>query len=150
MFCTRQFVRWSLLVLDDRRMDNNDLRARAPGQGVVAHRSEPFAAEGRASWLIVVSVALAIAGAVMAVASSPDHLVSMVFGLGLFVTGAAIAVTSAASLTRTGTAAALQSEHATSQDAAQNAASSIFGLFTSIQLGPDPEQVIGRQTGART
>jgi hypothetical protein len=131
-------------------MDNNDLRARAPGQGVWARRSEPFVAGGRASGLIVVSVALAIAGAVIAVASSPDHLVSMVFGLGLFVTAAAIAVTSAASLTRTGTAAALQSEHATSRDAAQDAATSLYGSFTSMQLGPDPEQVIGRQTGART
>src|SRR5207244_5175242 len=119
-----------LLVLDDRRMDNNHLRARAPGQGVMAHRSERFAAEGRASGLIVVSVALAIAGAVMAVASSPEHLVSMVFGLGLFVTGAAIAVASAASLTRTGTATALQSELATSQDAAQDAATSFYGSFT--------------------
>ena len=110
-------------------MDNNHLRARAPGQGVMAHRSERFAAEGRASGLIVVSVALAIAGAVMAVASSPDHLVSMVFGLGLFVIGAAIA---------------------TSRDSAQDAATSFHGSFASVQLGPDPEQVIGRQTGART
>lgn len=83
----------------------------------------------------------------MAVASSPDHLVSIVFGLGLFVTGAAIAVASAARLTRTG---ALQSKQATSQDAAQDAATSFYGSYTSIQLGPDPEQVIGRQTGART
>jgi protein-S-isoprenylcysteine O-methyltransferase Ste14 len=124
-------------------MDNNDLRARAPGQGVVAHRSERFAAEGRASGLIVVSVALAIAGAVMAVASSPDHVVSMVFGLGLFVIGAAIAVASAPSITRIVTAA-------TSRDAAQDGATSFYGSFTSVQLGPDPEQVIGRQTGART
>jgi hypothetical protein len=131
-------------------MDNNDLRARAPGQGVVAHRSEPFAAEARASWLIVASVALAIAGAVMAVASSPDYLVSMVFGLGLFVTGAAIAVASAAILTRTVTAATVQSEQATSRDAAPDGAKSFYGSSTSMQLGPDPEQVIGRQTGART
>jgi hypothetical protein len=115
----------------------------------MAHRSEPFAAEGRASGLIVVSVALAIAGAVMAVASSPDQLVSMVFGIGLFVTGA-IAVASAASLRGTGIAVALQSEQATSQDAAQHAATSGYGSFTSTQLGSDPEQVIGRQTGART
>ena len=150
MWRTRQFARRSLLDLDDRRMDNNDLRARAPGQGVLAHRSELFVAEGRGSGLIVVSVALAIAGAVVVVTSSPDHVVSMVFGLGLFVTGAAIAVASAASLTSTGTAAALQNEHATSQDPAQDAATPFYGSFTSIQLGPDPEQVIGRQTGART
>jgi hypothetical protein len=131
-------------------MDNNHLRARAPGQGVVAHRSERFAAEGRASGLIVVSVAVAIAGAVMAVASSPDHLVSMVFGLGLFVIGAAIAVASAASIRRIVTAATRQSEQATSRDSAQDAATSFYGSFTSVQLGPDPEQVIGRQTGART
>ena len=86
----------------------------------------------------------------MAVASSPDHLVSMLFGLGLFVTGAAIAVASAANLTRTETAATLQSEQATSRDAAQDAATSFYGSFPSTQLGPDPEQVIGRQTGART
>jgi len=85
-------------------MDNNDLRARAPGQGV----------------------------------------------LGLFVIGAAIAVASAASITRIVTAAARQSEQATSRDAAQDAATSFYGPFTSVQLGPDPEQVIGRQTGART
>lgn len=130
-------------------MDNNDLRAPVPGQGVVAHRSEPFAAEGRASGLIVVSVALAIAGAVMAVASPADHLASMVFGLGLFVAGAAIAVASAASLPRTATAASLEGGQAKSQDAAQVAAAS-YGPFASMQLGPDPEQVIGRQTGART
>jgi cytochrome c biogenesis protein CcdA len=124
-------------------MDNNDLRARAPGQGVVAPRSERFAAEGRASGLIVVSVALAIAGAVMAVASSPDHVVSMVFGLGLFVIGAAIAVASAASIARIVTAA-------TSRDPAQDGATSFYGSFTAVQLGPDPQQVIGRQTGART
>jgi drug/metabolite transporter (DMT)-like permease len=131
-------------------MDNNDLRARAPGQGVMAHRSEPFAAEGRASWLTVASVALAIAGAVMAVASSPDHLVSMVFGLGLFVAGAGIAVASAASLTRTVTGATRLSQQATSRDLAQDAATGVYGAFASMQLGPDPEQVIGRQTGART
>jgi hypothetical protein len=90
-----------------------------------------------------VSVALAIAGAVMAVASSPDHVVSMVFGLGLFVSGAAIAVASASSITHIVTAA-------TSPDAAQDDATSFYGSFTSVQLGPDPEQVIGRQTGART
>ena len=149
-WCTRQFARWSLLDRDDRRMDNNDLRVRVPEQGPVAHRSEPFAAEGRASGLIVVSVALAIAGAVMAVASPADHLVSMVFGLGLFVTGAAIAVASAASITRIVTAATRQSAHATSRDPAQDGAMSFYGSFTSVQLGPDPEQVIGRQTGART
>ena len=131
-------------------MDNNDLRARAPGQGVVAHRSEPFAAEGRASWLIVASVALAIAGAVMAVASSPDHLIPMIFGLGLFVSGAAIAVASAASLTRTVTAATVLSEQATSRIGARDAATSFYGSFSSMQLGPDPEQVNGRRTGART
>ena len=131
-------------------MDNNDLRARAPGQGVVAHRSEPFAAEGRASALIVVGVALAIAGAVMAVASSPDHLVSMVFGLGLFFAGAAIAMASAVSLPRTVIAVPLQSEQSTSRDAAQDSATSFYGSLASMQLGPDPEQVIGRQTGART
>jgi hypothetical protein len=112
-------------------MHDNDLRARVPAQGVVAPRSEPFVAEGRASGLIVVSVALAIAGAVTATASSPDQLASMVFGVGLFVTGPAIAVASAASLPRTVTA-------------------DIYGSLTAMQLGPDPEQVIGRQTGART
>ena len=131
-------------------MDNNDLRARAPGQGVVGHRSEPFAGEGRASLLIVASVALAIAGAVVAVASSPDHLVSMVFGLALFVAAAAIAVASAASLTHTVTGATLQSQEATSGDAGQDATTGFVGSFASMQLGPDPEQVIGRQTGART
>jgi hypothetical protein len=131
-------------------MDNNDLRARAPGQGVVAHRSKPVADEGRASGLIIASVALAIAGAVKAVASSPDHLVSMVFGLGLFVAGAAIAVASAANLTRTVTGATLQSQQATSRDAAQDATTGFVGSFASMQLGPDSEQVIGRQTGART
>ena len=74
----------------------------------------------------------------------------MIFGLGLLVTGAAIAVASAASLTRPVTAATRQSEQATSQDVAQDAATSFVGSFTSMQLGPDPEQVIGRQTGART
>ena len=131
-------------------MDNNDIRARAPGQGVVAHRSRPSAARGRASGLTVVSAALAIAGAVLAVASSPDHLVSTVFGLGLFVIGATIAALAVAGLKRGMTAATLQGEHATSQDGSQNAATSFCGLFTSMQLGPDPEQVIGRQTGART
>lgn len=97
-------------------MDNSDLRARVPGEGLVAHRSESFAAEGRASGLIVVSVALAIAGAVMAVASLPDHLASMVFGLGLFVAGAAVAVVSAASLPRTATAATVEGEQAKSQE----------------------------------
>jgi hypothetical protein len=116
----------------------------------VTHRSEPFGAEGRASGLIVVSVSLAIAGAVTAVAASPDHLASIVFGLGLFVTGAVIAVASAASLPPTVTPAALQSERATSQNAGSDAAASVYRWFTSMQLGPDPEQVIGRQTGART
>jgi hypothetical protein len=97
-----------------------------------------------------VSVALAIAGAVVAVASPADHLVSMVFGLGLFVTGAAIAVASAASLPRTVNAGTLQSERVTSRDHAQDAATSFYGSFTSMQLGPDAEQVIGRQTGGRT
>jgi hypothetical protein len=131
-------------------MHNNHFRARAPGRGVVAHRSEPFGAEGRASGLIVVSVTLAIAGAVTAVAASPDHLASIIFGLGLFVTCAVIAVASAASLPRTATAATLQSERATSQNAGSDAAASVCRTFTSMQLGPDPEQVIGRQTGART
>jgi acetyl-CoA acetyltransferase len=132
-------------------MDINDARARAPGQGLVADRSEPLPAERGSSALIVVGVVLGIAGAVMAVASSLDHLVSMVLGLGLFVTGAAIAVASAAGLPRTVPAATLQSEHAKSRAAAQDAATSVFsGSFASMQLGPDPEQVIGRQTGART
>jgi hypothetical protein len=131
-------------------MHNNDPRARAPEPGVVAHRSEPFAAERRASGLIVVSVTLAITGAVTAVAASPDHLASIVFGFGLFVTGAAIAVASAASFPRTMTASTLQSERVTSQGAGSDAAASVYRSFTSMQLGPDPEQVIGRQTGART
>jgi hypothetical protein len=79
----------------------------------------------------------------MAVASSPDHVVSMVFGLGLFVIGAAIAVASAGSITRIVTAPR-------NPDAAQDGATGFDGSFTSVQLGPDPEQVIGRLTGART
>jgi hypothetical protein len=97
-----------------------------------------------------VSAAVAIAGAVVAGASPVDHLISMVFGLGLFVAGAAIAVASAASLPHTETAARMQSERVTSRDHGQEAITSFFGSFTSMQLGPDPEQVIGRQTGART
>jgi drug/metabolite transporter (DMT)-like permease len=127
---------------------DNELRARAPDQGVVAHRSKRFAG-GRASWLIVASGALAIAGAVLAVESSPDHLFSMVVGLGLFVAGAAVGVASAASLTRAATGATVQSRHATSGDAAQAVARGFVGS-ASMQLGPDPEQVIGRHTGART
>lgn len=86
----------------------------------------------------------------MAVASPPDHPVSMVFGLGLFVAGAAIAAASAASLTRTVTAATARSQQATGRDAPQDTATGLYGASASMQLGPDPEQVIGRQAGART
>ena len=87
----------------------------------------------------------------MAVASSPDHMASMALGLGLFIAGAAIGAAFASNLPHTLTLTALQSDGATSQDNA-NGASRHWGFhdsIASVQFGPDPEQVIGRQTGAR-
>jgi hypothetical protein len=132
-------------------MDTNDLRARAARLGI-AERSDRLAAQRPSSALIVVGVSLAIVGAVLAVASSPDHVVSMVIGLGLFITGAAIGVASASSLPHALTVTAHQSDVGTGQAVMEGASTPwrLPDLIASVQFGPDPEQVIGRQTGART
>jgi hypothetical protein len=143
---TRWFARKSPPDLDDRRMGINDLRARRPGQGDVADRSDGFDAQGRTSGLVVVSASLAIVGAVLTVASSPDE-VSMVLGLALFVTGAAITVASASSLPHRLTMTTLAGRLTTTPEDVLGAGtpSSLNGSLASIPLRPDPEQVVGRR-----
>ena len=53
-------------------MDVNNVPSQEAGQ---AERAD------RAAWQIVLGVAVAIAGAVLAVASSPDYVVSVAFGM---------------------------------------------------------------------
>ena len=132
-------------------MNNTDLRASAPRDGI-AQRSDRATNQGRSTALIPVGVSLAIAGAVLTAASAPDHLPSMVLGLGLFIAGAAMGLTSASSLPHSLSEAARPGGGAMSEDSDRgaSAARSFYDSVASVQLGPDPEQVIGRQTGART
>jgi hypothetical protein len=127
-------------------MNINDLRAMEPRQ--LSDRSEG-AARARSPLLVVVGVSLAIAGAVLAVASEPDHGVGMVVGFGLLLVGASTCLKFA----ERGHAPshARRNDGATRQDDAREAVlANRSHESSSMQLGPDPEQVIGRQTGART
>jgi hypothetical protein len=142
---TREFSRVSPGDLDDHHMNINDLRAMEPRQ--LSDRSEG-AARARSS-LLVVGVSLAIAGAVLVVASQPDHGIGMIVGFGLLLVGASTCLTFA----EPGHAPshARRNDGVTRQDDARKALlANRSHESSSIQLGPDPEQVIGRQTGART
>ena len=88
----------------------------------------------------------------LAVAAGPDDVVAMIVGLGLFVAGAVGSLTFAASVPSTLTLQANRNGRATGPDSEQTASTprSLFDWTSSIQLGPDAEQLMGRKTGART
>ncbi len=143
---TREFSRKSPGSLDDHRMNTNDFRAGGPRQ--LSDRYEG-SARVRSSLLVVVGVSLAIAGAVLAVAADPEHGVGMTVGFGLLLVGALICLAfaergQAPSDARRKDGVAGQGDRRTASLAKRSYESS------SIQLGPDREQVIGRHTGART
>jgi hypothetical protein len=143
---TREFSRKSPGDLDDHHMNINDLRVMEPRQ--LSDRSEG-AARARSSLLVVVGVFLAIAGAVLVVASEPDNGVDMMVGFGLLLVGASTCLTFA----ERGHAPshARRNDGVTRQDDARKVLlANRSHESSSMQLGPDPEQVIGRQTGART
>jgi hypothetical protein len=123
-------------------MDVNNVPSQEAGQ---AERAD------RAAWQIVLGVAVAIAGAVLAVASSPDYVVSVAFGMGLFAAGAALALMSASNDLRSVTVATPGSDPAAGHGEGEDRStrSTTSGPLASVQLGPDLEQVIGRATGVR-
>ena len=131
-------------------MDTNDLQAGTSSREIAdrLHRVDP---QPRSSSLIVVGVSLAIIGAVVAVASSSDHLVPLAVGLALFVAGAAIGLAFVPSL-RADLAVTGQESGSTSKRKADGALArwTFRDSIALVQFGPDPEQVTGRQTGART
>jgi hypothetical protein len=123
-------LRNSRLVLDDRPMNTTGLQPRPPE----TRHAESFevGAQPRSSLLVLAGVSLAIVGAVIAVAAGMSHLVLMTLGLALFVAGSATAMRFAGPATRRASGSAW-----------------LRDVRSSTHLGPDPEQVIGRQTGAR-
>jgi hypothetical protein len=100
---------------------------------------------------LVVGISLAIVGAVLTAASLPGHMPSMALGVGLFIAGAAIGAAFASNLPHS-TLSARQRHVERNEESANGASmpSSFRDSIASMQFGPDPEQVIGRQTGART
>lgn len=121
-------------------MDTNDLAVRRPSErGGASFELDP----GQRSWLFLIGVPLAIAGALVAVAAMPDHMVAGVLGIGLFLAGTVTALTF--------TGYAPRPVYASSHDGARAASerATIRDWVSSMQLGPDPERVTGRHTGAR-
>lgn len=121
-------------------MDTNDLAVRRPSE----RGGDSFELDPRQrSWLLLVGVPLAIAGALLAVAAMPDHVVAGVLGIGLFLAGVVTALTFTGHAPR----AVYASGHGGARAASEGA--TIHDWISSMQLGPDPERVIGRHTGAR-
>jgi hypothetical protein len=120
-------------------MNTNDVQRRSSIHGL-AGLSRRTPAHGRWSLLVVVGIALANVGAVLTVASAPDYLPLMALGVAVFIAGAAIGLGFSSTLPDAVPAVAGLSGRATNQ----------YGAFASAQFGSDPEQVAGRQTGART
>jgi hypothetical protein len=141
----------SALGPDDPHMDTSEFRVQAPRHGR-AERADRIAARGQSSALIVAGVALAISGTGLTVASSPDHTAWVAFGFVLLIAGTTLGVAYASTLRQSLTATGPQRHGARSQDNTRRLSrpTSFHDSITSAQFGPDPEQVIGRQTGART
>ena len=123
-------------------MNTNELRAGASEPGII-DRSSDATVERRSAPLILVGVSAAIGGAVLTVASSPDQVL-MAFGLGIFLAGSVVGLTSASLITQPA------DQRTRDERAGGTDASRLFGSIPSMHLGPDREQVVGRQTGART
>lgn len=129
-------------------MDTNDLAVRRPSE----RGGESFELDRRQrSWLLLVGVPLAIAGAMLAVAAMPDHMVAGVLGIGLFLAGTVTALTFTGYVPRASRFDARPNDRANSHGRAKadSERATIRDSMSSMQLGPDPVQVIGRQTGAR-
>ncbi len=131
---TRKFPWKPLVVVDDSLMNTNDLRVRQSERRL----ADPIdvAAQARTSLLVIAGVSIAIIGAVLAVAARPDHEILLIFGLGLFIAGTAIGITFVE-----------PGDRLSDGNASRIGAGGFHG--SSMQLGPDPEQVIGRKTGTR-
>lgn len=110
-----------MVVLHDQGMNATDLRDRRPATRVIG----PFAvvAHPRSS-LVIRGLSLAVVGAALALAAGIGELAMMSLGLALFVVGSATAMSFAGP-------------------------ARLRDVRSSTQLGPDPEEVIGRHTGAR-
>jgi hypothetical protein len=81
----------------------------------------------------------------------PDNTVTGVLGIGLFLAGTVTALTFTGYVPPASRFDARPNDRANSRDRAKAASerATIRDSMSSMHLGPDPEQVIGRQTGAR-
>ena len=140
----------SLLMLHDRTMNANNLRAGRRERRL----ADPIegAAQPRSSLLVIAGVSVAIVGAVLAVAAGLDHEVAMIFGLGLFIAGTVIGLTFAGPVPSRLTPYRGPDDRLSDGTGSRRASGpgGFHDSRPSMQLGPDPEQVIGRYTGART
>lgn len=122
----------------ERRLSQNETRP-----------SDPIEVAARPlSLLALAGISIAIVGAVLAVAAGLDNEIAMIFGLGLFIAGTTTGLTFAGPFSSR--FARYGRPDRLSDRIASRRASGLGGFRgSSMQLGPDPEQVIGRHTGAR-
>ena len=94
------------------------------------------------SSLLLVGVPLAIAGAVLAVAAMPDHIVATVLGIGLFIAGAVTALTYAGYNPRTFAVSARPSDRANRHGSTKAATgrATIRDSMSSMPLPPIPNK----------
>jgi hypothetical protein len=97
-----------------------------------------YAGRRLSSLLVLAGASTGIIGAVLAEAAGASPEVSLGLGSVLFLTGTAVGHTLGSQIRRH-TASTGESEVPDAR-----------GWGSSMQLGPDPEQVVGRMTGART
>lgn len=120
-------------------MDTNDLAVRRPSErGGASFELDP----GQRSWLLLIGVPLAIAGALVAVAAMPDHMVAGVLGIGLFLAGAVTALTYAGYNPRTFAVSARPSDRANRLGSAKVATgrATIRDSMSSMPLPPIPNK----------
>jgi hypothetical protein len=131
-------------------MNTNDLHTRSLRR--IAERSDRNATQSRWPALMFLGVPVAIVGAVVAVASLGDNTMAMVVGVALLAGGAAFAAASAWNLPGEPAVDRRRADRTAGQDGAQEAWTpwSIQETFDSAHLGAEPEQEMGRRTGART
>jgi hypothetical protein len=131
-------------------MNIDDLRV-APTQ---SRRVDPMAYATRrlSSLLVVAAATLGIVSAVLAEAAGASDEVALGVGLVMFLTGAAVGDTLASRVRRP--SASISEPNGDSNRRIKTHEPSSprrpRDWASSMHLGPDPEQVIGRKTGART